>query len=206
MWWVLARFFSNLVLHWSGQAAVEGVERLPRTGPLIVAVNHVSWADPVLAGSVVDRVRSPFFLGKQELYRGWFSRWVLLGLHSVPLDRGRGDVGALRKAEELLGAGGCLVLFPEGTRSRTGLPGRPKPGIGFLAQRTGAAVVPARVFGTRGWMGWGKVAIKFGAPIRFSGQAGKEHYQAFADSVMKTLFSLEMEQRRGSGHGPETEA
>lgn len=195
MLWAIARVLTNFVFWGLGRARCVGLERLPRSGPLIVAVNHVSWVDPVLAANVVEKVRDPFFLGKEELFRGAFSRWVLTGLHSIRLDRSRGDVGALRKAEDLLRGDGCLILFPEGTRSRTGSPGRPKPGIGFLAYRTGAVVVPARVFGTRGWKGLGRLAVRFGAPMSFvaaDGAAGKAAYQRFADRVMAEIFKLEM--------------
>lgn len=204
MLWSLARVLANALFPVLWRAQREGLEHLPRAGPLIVAVNHVSWHDPPLAGWAVDPVRTPFFLGKAELFRGRLARWALVALHSIPLDRARGDVGALRRAEELLRAGGCLILFPEGTRSRTGVPGRPKPGIGFLAQRTGAAVVPALVTGTRS--AFGPMRIRFGAPMRFpalrqssgqalrrgSGQAlGKQQYRAFAESVMAAIFKLD---------------
>lgn len=191
MWWELARLFSRLTLYWPGQATVEGLEHVPKDGPVIVAVNHVSWSDPVLAASSLDRGgRTAFFLAKHELFRTWFQRWILTGLHVIPMDRARGDMSALRQAADQLKAGGCLILFPEGTRSRTGLPGRPKPGVAFLASLADAPVVPARVVGTRGWYGVGKVAIKYGPPMRFEGEGGKERYQAFAQKVMDTIFSL----------------
>ena len=189
MLWGFARLFLDLFGPTVFRASIEGVEKLPADGPLIVAANHVSWYDPPLVGWAVDKRRSPYFLGKAELFKNAFSRWFLAGLHSIPLDRGRGDVGALRKAEDLLRAGGCLALFPEGTRSRTGVPGRPKPGIGFLAQRTGATVVPAHVRGTR--ENFGPMRVRFGEPMRYSGGEDKVSYQAFAESVMEAVFKLD---------------
>lgn len=195
MLWGIARLVTNLVFHALGRARVLGAERIPGAGPLIVAVNHVSWLDPVLAAHAVDKVREPFFLGKAELFHSPLLRRLLSGLHTIPLDRSRGDVGALRRAEALLRGGGCLILFPEGTRSRSGLPGRPRPGVAFLAERTGATVLPARVFRTRGWRG-GRLGIRFGAPMRFApagGATGREAYRRFAAAVMDEVFKLEME-------------
>jgi len=192
MIWLLARWLTDLLFPTLYRARIVGLEHVPVTGPLIVAVNHVHWRDPPLAGWAVDQVRSPFFVGKAELFKNGLARFVLTGLHSIPLERGRGDVGALRKAEDLLTAGGCLIMFPEGTRSRTGVPGRPKPGVGFLAQRTGAVVVPARVTGTL--QTFGPMAIRFGKPMRFEtgeGPVTKQTYQAFAESVMDSILKLE---------------
>lgn len=194
MWWRLAQVLTAI---WYGgllRARVRGLDNVPRGGPLILAANHVSMTDPFLAGWAVDPVRTTFFIGKSELFRSPALGGVLRGLNTIPVDRGRGDVGAMRRVEEHLKSGGCLVLFPEGTRIRTGLPGRPKAGVGFLACRTGAAVVPARLFGMRGVPVPGRVGIRFGPPLRFEGPPGKEAYEEFAGRVMAEIFKLELEE------------
>ncbi len=171
---------------------VSGLERVPREGPLLVTGNHVSNLDPVLLSIALDGARTPRELGKVELFRvpvlGFFLRRYAGG---IPLDRKRGDVGAMRAAEEVLRAGWSLMLFPEGTRSKTGAPLRPKPGVGYLAGRTGALVLPARLINTARFP-WGRpLEVRFGEPLRFEGDPkDRAQCQAFAEAVMKAVFSL----------------
>ena len=110
----------------------------------------------------------------------------------IELDRGRGDVGSLRGAVDLVSAGACLGVFPEGTRSRTGMMGHAKPGVGFLSRETGAPVVPARLVNTDGFWRLKAAEVRFGEPIRFEGgrDGGREQCQAFADAVMRRIAAL----------------
>lgn len=171
--------------------SVEGVERLPSTGPVIVAANHVSWIDPPVVSMAVYSVRFPQFVAKEELFRVPGLGSFLEGIGCIPLDRSRGDVSALRRALSALSCGGCMVVFPEGTRSRDGRPGRPKPGVGFLARASGAPVVPARVFNTRSLLGGGPLRVRFGPPLRYEGGGGRADLQDFAERVMGDIFRLE---------------
>ena len=115
------------------QFAVSGLEHLPREGPLIVAGNHVDLIDGPLLAMAASSVRYMHFLGKAELFSIPILGWYLKRAGAIALDRHHGGVAAMRAAIDVLRRGGCLGLFPEGTRSKTGLPGRPKGGIGFLA-------------------------------------------------------------------------
>ena len=83
-----------------------------------------------------------------------------------------------------------MVLFPEGTRSRTGRPGRPKAGVAFLARDSAAPVVPARVFNTESVLGRGPFRIRFGPALRFTGGAERESGQRFAELVMEAILKL----------------
>ena len=168
----------------------EGLEHIPPRGRVIVASNHVSIIDPPLVGSMLGWTRYPRFLAKEELFRfaplgALFKSWG-----AIPLDRGRGDVGAIRSALEVLEGEGCLVLFPEGTRARGGRLLRPKPGVAMLAQRTGAPVVPVRVRDTESLLQKGPMRIRFGAPMRYEGGTGREEFQRFADRVMEEIRKL----------------
>ena len=169
----LCQLLLGAVLNAFWRMRAEGVENIPRAGGVIVAVNHRSYMDPLLAGVAAWRVRYPRFMGKEELFRHPLVRWFLRHMGAVPLDRSKGDVPALRWALQVVEGGGCLFLFPEGTRSRTGAPGRPKPGIAFLAHKTGVPVVPARVFNTEGFPRFAPLRIRFGAPMRFEGTGGR---------------------------------
>ena len=169
---------------------MSGLEHLPAGGPVILAGNHVSLLDGPLLALAASPRRYVRFLGKAELFRVPVLGWYLARSGSVPLDR-RGDVVAMRAALEILRGGGCLALFPEGTRSRTGLPGRPRAGVGFLAGLGGAVVVPARILNT-GAFPWGRpLEVRFGAGLSFAGDArDREQCLAFAQRVMERVFAL----------------
>lgn len=169
---------------------VEGLGRVPRRGRLLVACNHRHWTDTLLLPLVVQRVRYIQFLGKEELFRNPLSAWVMKELGVIPLDRRKGDVGALKAAMNVLESEGCLGLFPEGTRSRTGQPLKPKPGIAFLAHRSGASVLPARVRNTERFPSPVRMSIRFGDPMRYEGDGSRESCQLFAEKVMEAIYKL----------------
>lgn len=167
----------------------EGLERVPAWGRVIVASNHVSVIDPPLVGSLLGFTRYPRFLAKEELFRFPMGP-VFRSWGAIPLNRSRGDVGAIRSALEVLEGEGCLVLFPEGTRAPRGRPLRPKPGVAMLAHRTGAPVVPVRVQDTETLLRRGPLRVRFGSPMRYEGAEGREEYQRFADRVMDEIRRL----------------
>lgn len=144
---LVSRIGSRLVC----RVRFEGLERIPRTGAVILAANHISNADPVLLGAWITpalRSRRIHWLGKRELFDwpvlGWLARRG--GVH--PVDRSTADVEAFRLASRILEAGWILLVFPEGTRSPTGSLQEAKDGVATLALRTGATVVPIGVNGT----------------------------------------------------------
>jgi len=130
---------------------VEGLERIPRTGAVILAANHISNADPVVAGAWITgalRRRRIHWLGKRELFDWPFFGWVAAqgGVH--PVDRGNADVEAFRLATRILERGYVLLVFPEGTRSPTGELQEARDGLAMLALRTGARIVPIGINNT----------------------------------------------------------
>jgi 1-acyl-sn-glycerol-3-phosphate acyltransferase len=108
----------------------------------------------------------------------------------MPLDRRRADFSAIRAAIDVLEQEGCMVIFPEGTRSRNGIPGKPKHGVSFLAHQTGAAVIPARVSNTDRFPALVPMRIRFGPPVHYEGGEGREAYRQFAERVMEAIFRL----------------
>lgn len=127
---------------------VEGdLSAIPESGPLIIAANHASSADPVLIGAFLNgRLHRPLnWLGKRELVEtpviGWFMRQA--GIH--PVDRATADVEAFRTAMRILESGNILTVFPEGTRSRDGALQEVREGVAVLALRSGAPVLPVGV-------------------------------------------------------------
>lgn len=147
-----------------------GREHVPAEGPVIIAANHRSFLDPFVIACMARRPL--YYVAKRELFANSFMGWLLTRLGAFPIDRGSGDEDAMATAREILGRGDCVLIFPEGTRTRPGTLGAPKRGVGRLALETGAPVVPVAVIGTeavrRGWrIRPHKVSIRAGAPLRF---------------------------------------
>ncbi|MDD6152620.1 MAG: lysophospholipid acyltransferase family protein [Elusimicrobia bacterium] len=174
---------------------VEGLENIPKTGALIIAGNHLSNADPPAIGSFAGLVRDSRFVAKKELFSvpglGWFFRRS----GYIPVDRARtiGDFGALKEVVRALEQGQSVVMFPEGTRSKTGKPQKPKSGIGFLVYKTGAPVLPVKVEGTFGWPWVRKIRVKFGTVIHLEKDPAlepKAQYKQFANEVMEAINSI----------------
>lgn len=193
---VLSRWFQWRVLH---------PKRVPAVGPVILAANHASFADPPLLGCAVERSMS--FLARDSLLRAPGFGWYLRQLNVVPVDRDAGGAG-LKAIFDRLHAGGCILLFPEGTRSPDGQLQSAKSGIGLTVIKSDAPVVPIRLFGTfeafgRGrWFPWPRpVTIKFGQPLLFSELRAeaktcskprlKAIYQEVADEIMAAIGQLE---------------
>jgi 1-acyl-sn-glycerol-3-phosphate acyltransferase len=147
-----------------------GREHLPRSGPLLLAANHRSFLDPFVIGTLVRR--PVYYMAKRELFERRWQAWALNALGAFPVDRGAGDRDAMRTARAILERGDCVVIFPEGTRTRRGPLGEPHRGVGRLALETGAPVAPVAVIGTeqvrRGWrIRPRKVRLRVGRPLRF---------------------------------------
>ncbi len=130
---------------------VDGLDRIPATGAVILAANHISNADPIVAGAWITPAlqrRRIHWLGKRELFDwpgfGWLA--AQCGVH--PVDRDNADVEAFRLATRILEVGHVLLAFPEGTRSPSGELQPAKDGIAMLAMRTGAQVVPIGINNT----------------------------------------------------------
>lgn len=132
---------------------VEGLENVPKTGPIIVASNHLSFLDSVIIQAIMPR-RVAFFAKAEYFttpgFKGSMMKAFFTGVGSIPVQRGEqaASVAALDKLVEILEAGGGVGIYPEGTRSRDGRLYRGRTGVGWLALTTGATVVPVGLIGT----------------------------------------------------------
>ncbi|MBV9468119.1 MAG: 1-acyl-sn-glycerol-3-phosphate acyltransferase [Abitibacteriaceae bacterium] len=137
------RFFFGL---FAPRLKMTGRHNIPRRGPVIIAPNHLSNADPalVLHGSV----RPLWYMAKQELWEMPWLASVLPAMHTFPVDQQGVDRAALQRSEALLQHGQGLVIFPEGHCSENGQLGEIQPGASLLALRTGAPVLPVGIWGT----------------------------------------------------------
>ncbi|MGH2801608.1 MAG: 1-acylglycerol-3-phosphate O-acyltransferase [Thermoleophilaceae bacterium] len=146
-----------------------GREHLP-AGGVILASNHRSFLDPFAIGCCIGR--PIYFVAKQELFRNPLVGWFLNCMGAFPIRRGGSDEESMKTALQLLDRGRAVVIFPEGTRIKTGSLARPKRGVGRLALQSGAPVVPIAVTGSeRARDGWKvkpvKVHVRCGAPLTF---------------------------------------
>jgi 1-acyl-sn-glycerol-3-phosphate acyltransferase len=147
-----------------------GRAHIPSEGPVLLAANHRSFLDPFVIGTLTRR--PVYYMAKRELFERPWQAWILGSLGAFPIDRGAGDEHAMSTARALLERGDCVVIFPEGTRVRTGPLGHPHRGVGRLALQAGVPVVPVAVMGSedvrRGWrIRPRKVTLRCGRPLRF---------------------------------------
>jgi 1-acyl-sn-glycerol-3-phosphate acyltransferase len=172
------------------------MKNIPSDGPFILACNHISLADPPVIGSNIDRVL--YFMAKKELFGiRWFG-WLIRNVNAYPVNRRGIDRGAIDKACRLLDSGKGVLIFPEGTRALESdfLP--PRPGIGMVAKRSGAPVVPAYLNGTNklkaAFFNRERCFIIFGRPIDENEIGSYENdrngYRKLSEDIMARIRSL----------------
>ena len=149
-----------------------GREHARVKGGLIVASNHRSFLDPFVIGALLPWRRQIQFVAKVELFEKRWQGWLLSRLGAFPIRRGQSDETAMETARSAVERGGTVVIFPEGTRIRSGSLGHPKRGVGRLALESGVSVLPVAVHGTehvrRGLrVRPRKVKLRAGTPMTF---------------------------------------
>jgi len=147
-----------------------GTPNVPPDGPFILAPNHFSQMDHFFAGVYIRRKLQ--FMAKSQLYGNPVLDYILRVGGAFPVRRGHHDEEAFETAHAVLARGGCVCMYCEGGRSRTGRFGEPKPGVGRLALEAGVPVVPVAIHGSlavRGWrrLRFPKVTVQYGEPLRF---------------------------------------
>lgn len=190
MFYYLARVVMRVVLLILRRWKVVGLERFPKNGGLVVISNHTSYWDPVAVGCALNR--PIHYMAKAELFQIPILKWVVTGLRSFPVQRGKSDRNAIRKAVELLEQGNIIGVFPEGTRSSSGEMLKPQLGAVMLAFKANAPVVPVAIIGARGM--FGKMKLVIGDPVPLPPQegsrAGRKDLEAYSEQVMKELANL----------------
>ncbi|WRS28093.1 lysophospholipid acyltransferase family protein [Oscillospiraceae bacterium MB08-C2-2] len=144
----------------------EGLENVPSDQGYILVSNHRSNYDPLF---IVQKLKAQMhFMAKAELFRNPFFGWILRMVNAFPIERGKGDTGALEWATRITREGRILVMFPEGSRSKDGKLGRPRSGAAVIASQTGADILPCAVsFGSK--LGFrSKVVVRYGPLIKNS--------------------------------------
>lgn len=144
MFYTVIRAIATPIIHLLFSVKFEGIENIPESGPLVICSNHRSFIDPVFIAVGIKK-RKLCFMSKKELFSFKPFGFILSKLGAFPVDRGTGDMDAIKNAEDFLKKGRPLMIFPEGTRSKDGNPLRPKSGAVYIASDTGADILPVAI-------------------------------------------------------------
>ncbi len=180
---------------------IEGLENIPPDGPAIVAANHISFLDSLFIPVAVPRRVT--YLAKAEYWDSWKTRWFFQMVGQIPVRRHDAEKAqaALEAGCQVLGVGGMLGIYPEGTRSPDGRLHRGKTGVARMAVRAGCPVIPVGLAGTREVMPKeakfprlrGEVVIRFGVPMAISAEEVEADPMAprrFVDALMFEIMNL----------------
>ncbi|WP_051450284.1 lysophospholipid acyltransferase family protein [Actinospica robiniae] len=210
---VLVRRLTLVVL----RPRIEGRENIPASGPVILASNHLSFIDSIIIPLVSPRRVA--FLAKEEYWttpgiKGWFMKGFFTGIGAVPVRRGdhRAAQASLDTSLEVLESGVAFGIYPEGTRSLDGRLYRAKVGVGWLALKSKAPIVPVGIVGTDEVLPVGakfprliRMTLRFGEPftadqVEFPGEAVAENSRArraVADAVLTEIQKLSGQEYAG---------
>ena len=199
LYW-LSRGFVYLCLLLKYRLRVSGREHVPAKGGAVIAANHCSYLDPPVMAGCSNR-RIVHFMARDTLFSNPVARWFFPRVGVMPIDRTRGDLGALKKAIATLKEGQVIGLFPEGTRSPDGQMRAAKGGIGFLIAKGNVPVVPLYISGTfaafpKGADKFrpGRLVARFGPPIApeeiRAAMPAKNDYEAVGALVMSRIRAL----------------
>ncbi|MBS7299019.1 MAG: 1-acyl-sn-glycerol-3-phosphate acyltransferase [Eubacteriales bacterium] len=193
MFYKLAILFCRIVLIFKCRIRSKGRENIPQSGGFILALNHRTNYDVLIAG--ITSTRRLRYMAKAELFKNKFFSWLITKCGAFPVNRGKGDIGAIKSALEKLKNNEGVLMFPEGKRV-TSLEEekdtRAKPGAVMIAIRAQVPIVPAYISGKFGFMR--KITISYGKPIHYTEYAGEKQsvdtLQDLSDELMKKIRSL----------------
>lgn len=196
---------------WLARLHVRGRQHVPREGGVLLAVNHFSWADPVLVGAAIDR--PAFYLAKEAVFRNPIAAQFFLAMGQIKVNRETGgNEDAIQTAVRALKEGLVIGVFPEGTRSRPGEVKRGRTGIARIAALSGVPVVPVAI-DTQGFWPRGrklprlgdKVYVNVGEPMRLgitsADAEDKQRMRDATDDIMERIAQLLREAERAKEAG-----
>ncbi len=197
--WRSIRFVVRIFFAIFLDVQVVGQQLVPKSGQLIIASNHLSWVDvPLIPAYLKRRV---VYMAKEEAFKargGWFIRF----LGAFPVRRGEADRQSLRAAEDQLKSGLILCIFPEGTRSKIHTLGQAHAGMGMIALRSGAPVLPVAIWGSENSFKKfrPRIHVVFGKPMTLTPKGKKitrEDIDAATEQVMLQITSMLPPRYRG---------
>lgn len=210
MHWIYygGRFLTWLTLFLFTRWRVLGRENISDEGPLLVAANHLSLADPPIMGLSINR--QAMFLAKEELFRSPVPRYIVRNYGAFPIKRGGMNRDALRFAEQWFGRGKALIVFPEGRRAMEAQMVDAFSGSALIAVRNGVPILPVGIYGTEKmtgrtwWLRRPVITVNIGRPFNLpsvNGKVTKEQLAAFTHTIMGRIAELLPEEYRGQYSG-----
>ena len=179
--WAIGRPTLGTIVRTIAPLRIYGSERVPRTGGVVLALNHFSWLDPPAFGSACPRnIR---YMAKIEI-RGF-------GAFSVR--RGESDREAVRLMRRCVQEGDVLGIFAEGTRQRTGVPGDVQPGAAMVGLQERVPIVAAAIHGSQFWKlgNFEPVSVAWGRPLSFEGlPANAKGYREASAEIQREIHGL----------------
>jgi 1-acyl-sn-glycerol-3-phosphate acyltransferase len=195
MFYKLIRIIFRAVFGILFRPKIIGKENIPAAGAFILSANHVSNWDPPVLATFIDR--EVCYMAKEELFKNPVFAKAIRALNAFPVKREAADKNAIKNAVKILKSGGCLGIFPEGTRSKTGEIGKAESGVSLIAAMTKAPIVPAAIINTEkifsAEIKFPRLAVIFGAPIHFNGNSkDKDALSNFAQEIMNEIAKLKV--------------
>ena len=171
---------------------IKGRDHIPKKGGFILASNHRSYIDPIALAAASPRKLN--FVAREDLFTHPLFGRFLLTLGAFPVKRDSTDIFVIKESIHRLKKGMGLLLFPEATRVVDGATVEPKGGVGFLAVKSAAIIIPAFVSGTdKAWpkgakrIQKSKICVHFGKPVQV--EKGLS-YQGVARAIMDDIHEL----------------
>lgn len=197
--WSTIRLLLRFLFSMAARIRLRGRYNLPTSGPFIIASNHLSWFDvPIIPAFMHRKVIA---MAKEELFKSKIG-WLVRFLGAFPVKRGEGDRQSIRAAEQQLKQGNLLLIFPEGTRSKAHTLAKGHAGLGMIALRSGAPIVPVAVWGTEKMLKTFRpyVTISFGEPIILQPKGNKitrEDIDEATGTIMRKIAAMLPSEYRG---------
>ena len=172
---------------------VFGKENIPENGAYILCSNHTSLTDPFFKVAVFKE--QIHFMAKAELFKNGLFRVVLGAVGAFAVDRGKGDMGAINKAQSLIKEGKILGIYPEGTRHTEGAPRRAKSGVAYIAMDAKADILPVSVYREGKYSLFRKTTIRIGKLIKYETMVDEEataraNMKSIVDTVTNEITTL----------------
>jgi len=191
MLYKIGKFLFYIYFSLFRRVKVEGMENVPKEGPLLLYANHPSAWDMILIG--VYMKRKVHYMAKAELFRNPFLAWLFRSLGAFPVNRGKGDVGSIKTVFRLLEEGKVVGIFPEGTRTPNKDPRKRKMGAALLAARSKAPVLPVGVVWSKKI--FSRVRLVFGKPFivqpeKEGEHTGKDELMNITSDIIDRIYAL----------------
>ncbi|HHW49717.1 MAG TPA: 1-acyl-sn-glycerol-3-phosphate acyltransferase, partial [Clostridiaceae bacterium] len=188
----IARFLVNIYFSIFYKVEIINKENIPAEGAALLCSNHVGALDMFFIGYKIKRL--VHYMAKKELFKNPIIGAVIRWLGAFPVNRGKGDVGAIKTVFKLLKEGKIVGIFPEGTRTRgkINVNRRIKPGIALLAIKSGVPIIPVAIKGS--YKLFSKVKVIFGQPFKLEADNNRKYRNDelvdISKAIMNKIYSL----------------